>query len=147
KRVRIGALARNSDVAEHDLIKSRYPVLSQALLSGASPQLRNMEPWAAIFCNGRVVIIFTILRSQHATNANPAAAVPHLRVTIVATRFSARANSASRPTLATCVSRWPPSTRWCAFTAQMVNERLLSVTFIVCRVTHPSGTQIWHLTN
>src|SRR5438105_11563586 len=40
--VRIGALARNSDVAEHALIKSRYPVLSEALLSGASPQLRNM---------------------------------------------------------------------------------------------------------
>jgi xanthine dehydrogenase YagS FAD-binding subunit len=42
KRVRIGALARNSDVAEHQLIKTRYPMLSQALLSGASPQLRNM---------------------------------------------------------------------------------------------------------
>jgi len=42
KRVRIGALARNSDVAEHELIKTRYPMLSQALLSGASPQLRNM---------------------------------------------------------------------------------------------------------
>src|SRR5216110_2666489 len=42
KRVRIGALARNSDVAEHELIKTRYPVLSLALLSGASPQLRNM---------------------------------------------------------------------------------------------------------
>src|SRR5438105_10274362 len=40
--VRIGALARNSDVAEHQLIKSRYPVLSEAFLSGASPQLRNM---------------------------------------------------------------------------------------------------------
>ena len=40
--VRIGALARNSDVAEHELIKTRYPVLSEALLSGASPQLRNM---------------------------------------------------------------------------------------------------------
>src|SRR5436305_1048347 len=40
--VRIGALARNSDVADHPLIKSRYPVLSQALVSGASPQLRNM---------------------------------------------------------------------------------------------------------
>lgn len=40
--VRIGALARNSDVAEHELIKSHYPVLSEALLSGASPQLRNM---------------------------------------------------------------------------------------------------------
>ncbi|MFL5236993.1 MAG: FAD binding domain-containing protein [Rhizomicrobium sp.] len=42
KGVRIGALARNSDVAEHALINDRYPVLSQALLAGASPQLRNM---------------------------------------------------------------------------------------------------------
>jgi xanthine dehydrogenase YagS FAD-binding subunit len=40
--LRIGALARNSDVVDHDLIKTRYPVLSQALISGASPQLRNM---------------------------------------------------------------------------------------------------------
>src|SRR5712671_563689 len=42
KGVRIGAMVRNSDLAERALIKSRYPVLSQALLSGASPQLRNM---------------------------------------------------------------------------------------------------------
>jgi xanthine dehydrogenase YagS FAD-binding subunit len=40
--VRIGALVRNSDLAENELIKSRYPVLSEALLSGASPQLRNL---------------------------------------------------------------------------------------------------------
>jgi xanthine dehydrogenase YagS FAD-binding subunit len=40
--VRIGALARNSDTANHPLIRQRYPLLSQALLSGASPQLRNM---------------------------------------------------------------------------------------------------------
>ncbi|MBA3651501.1 MAG: xanthine dehydrogenase family protein subunit M [Chthoniobacterales bacterium] len=40
--VRIGALVRNSDLAEHQLITSRYPVLSEALLSGASPQLRNL---------------------------------------------------------------------------------------------------------
>jgi len=42
KSVRIGAMVRNSDFAEHELIKTRYPALSQALLSGASPQLRNM---------------------------------------------------------------------------------------------------------
>src|SRR5436189_6280898 len=42
KGVRIGALTRNSDLADHALIKERYPVLSQALLAGASPQLRNM---------------------------------------------------------------------------------------------------------
>ncbi|HKZ05929.1 MAG TPA: xanthine dehydrogenase family protein subunit M [Methylomirabilota bacterium] len=40
--VRIGALARNSDVAGHPLIRLRYPVLTEALLAGASPQLRNM---------------------------------------------------------------------------------------------------------
>ncbi len=40
--LRIGGLARNSDVAEHPLVMSRYPVLSQALLAGASPQLRNL---------------------------------------------------------------------------------------------------------
>jgi len=40
--VRIGALARNSDVAYHQTIRTQYPVLSEALLSGASPQLRNM---------------------------------------------------------------------------------------------------------
>jgi xanthine dehydrogenase YagS FAD-binding subunit len=38
----IGALARNSDVANHPIVRRDYPVLSQALLSGASPQLRNM---------------------------------------------------------------------------------------------------------
>src|SRR2546423_7008180 len=40
--VRIGAMARNSDVANHALVRGRYPLLAQALLAGASPQLRNM---------------------------------------------------------------------------------------------------------
>ena len=40
--VRIGALATNTDVAYHPLVTTRFPALSEALLSGASPQLRNM---------------------------------------------------------------------------------------------------------
>lgn len=40
--LRIGAMARNSDLAWHAVVKESYAVLSQALLSGASPQLRNM---------------------------------------------------------------------------------------------------------
>src|SRR5579871_6451009 len=40
--LRIGAMARNSTVAHHPLVIERYPILSQALLSGASAQLRNM---------------------------------------------------------------------------------------------------------
>ncbi|CAL9647465.1 FAD binding domain-containing protein [Streptomyces sp. enrichment culture] len=41
-RLRIGALARMSDVALHPVVRKRLPVLSQALLAGASPQIRNM---------------------------------------------------------------------------------------------------------
>jgi len=40
--LRIGAMVRNSDLAHDQTIKTRYPVLSEALLSGASAQLRNM---------------------------------------------------------------------------------------------------------
>ncbi|UGS38344.1 FAD binding domain-containing protein [Capillimicrobium parvum] len=40
--LRIGAAVRNSDLAAHPLVLSRYPVLAQALLQGASGQLRNL---------------------------------------------------------------------------------------------------------
>jgi xanthine dehydrogenase YagS FAD-binding subunit len=40
--LRIGALARNSDMANHDIVRKNYPLLAQALVAGASPQLRNM---------------------------------------------------------------------------------------------------------
>jgi xanthine dehydrogenase YagS FAD-binding subunit len=44
--VRIGANVRNSDLAHNWLIRERYPVLSEALLAGASAQLRNMATTA-----------------------------------------------------------------------------------------------------
>jgi xanthine dehydrogenase YagS FAD-binding subunit len=40
--LRIGAMVRNSAVAYHPLVRERYPLLSQAVLAGASAQLRNM---------------------------------------------------------------------------------------------------------
>jgi xanthine dehydrogenase YagS FAD-binding subunit len=40
--VTIGALVRNSDLANNRIIVEHYPLLSHALLAGASPQLRNM---------------------------------------------------------------------------------------------------------
>ncbi len=40
--VSIGALARNTDVANHPLIRQRYPLLTQAILAGATGQIRNM---------------------------------------------------------------------------------------------------------
>lgn len=40
--VSIGALATNTDTANHPLIRQGYPLLTQAIVAGASPQLRNM---------------------------------------------------------------------------------------------------------
>lgn len=40
--VRIGAAVSNSDLAANYMIRGRYPVLAQALLAGASGQLRNL---------------------------------------------------------------------------------------------------------
>lgn len=40
--LRIGALVSNADLAWDERIEQRYPLLSKAILAGASPQLRNM---------------------------------------------------------------------------------------------------------
>lgn len=40
--IRIGAMVRNSTLAYHPVVRQRYPMLSEAILSGASAQLRNM---------------------------------------------------------------------------------------------------------
>ncbi len=44
--LKIGATVRNSDLAHHPVVKRDYPVLSQAILAGASAQLRNMATTA-----------------------------------------------------------------------------------------------------
>src|SRR6184192_905779 len=44
--LKIGATVRNSDLANHPTVKRDYSVLSQALLNGASAQLRNMATTA-----------------------------------------------------------------------------------------------------
>ena len=40
--LRIGALVPNSDLAYHPVVEKRYPLMSSAILAGASQQLRNM---------------------------------------------------------------------------------------------------------
>lgn len=40
--ISIGALAKNTDTANHPLVRQQFPLLSMAILAGASAQLRNM---------------------------------------------------------------------------------------------------------
>lgn len=42
ERLSIGALAKNADTANHPLVRRNYPLLTQAILAGASGQIRNM---------------------------------------------------------------------------------------------------------
>ena len=44
--LRVGADVRNSDLAAHPVVRSRYPVLARALMSAASGQLRNLATTA-----------------------------------------------------------------------------------------------------
>ena len=76
--LRIGALARNSDMANHPVLKQNYPVLAEAILAGASPQLRNMASIGGIvgvrdrlaYCMSKfaVVGITKAMALDHATD-------------------------------------------------------------------------------
>ena len=41
-KISIGALAKNKDTANHPLIRKNFPLLTQAIMAGASAQIRNM---------------------------------------------------------------------------------------------------------
>lgn len=42
KGIQIGAMMRNSALANHDMVLAKYPLVAKAILAGASPQIRNM---------------------------------------------------------------------------------------------------------
>jgi xanthine dehydrogenase YagS FAD-binding subunit len=83
--LKIGATVRNSDLAHHPTVRRDYAVLSQAILAGASAQLRNMATTAGN------------LRCR-ATSASPERGVPRSPGATVPSRSLARARAASRPT-------------------------------------------------
>ena len=73
--LRIGALARMSDVARAPGVMERFPVISQALVLGASAQLRNMASMAATCASGSGAAT-SGTRPRRATSATRAPAVP-----------------------------------------------------------------------
>lgn len=68
--VRIGAGVRNSDLAADPLIRAHYPVLTRALLSGASGQLRNAATTAGNLLQRTRCVYFQDVTTP-ATNASP----------------------------------------------------------------------------
>jgi CO/xanthine dehydrogenase FAD-binding subunit len=91
--LQIGAMVRNSDVAHDATVQQEYPVLAQALLSGASPQLRNMATTGEISCSARAATTFAIPLTP-ATSALLGRAVRRSMGTTVSMRSWARASIA-----------------------------------------------------
>jgi xanthine dehydrogenase YagS FAD-binding subunit len=69
--LRVGALVRNSDLADHDLVRQRYPLLAQALLAGASAQLRNMATTGGNLLQRTRCPYFTDVAFEHCNKRVP----------------------------------------------------------------------------
>lgn len=69
--VRIGAMVRNSDCASHALIRDRFPLLTQALVAGASPQLRNMASTGGNLLQRTRCYYFYDTAFDHCNKRNP----------------------------------------------------------------------------
>jgi xanthine dehydrogenase YagS FAD-binding subunit len=75
-RLRIGALVRNSDLARDANVVRDYAVLSQALLSGASPQLRNMATTGGNLLQRTRCVYFGIRRMSAISEIRDRVALP-----------------------------------------------------------------------
>ena len=71
---RIGALVRMSDLADDPDLRRRYPVVAEALLASASPQVATWRRSAAICCSAPAAAISATSALARATNDSPARA-------------------------------------------------------------------------
>lgn len=94
-RIRIGAAVRNSDLAADPLIRERYPMLSRALLAGASPQLRNLATLAGNLLQRTRCVYFQDVTTP-CNKRDPDPGARHWRATRDITRSSARQTAAWR---------------------------------------------------
>jgi CO/xanthine dehydrogenase FAD-binding subunit len=120
--LRIGALARMSDVAEAPGVVDRFPVIARALVLGASPQLRDMASMGGNRLQRVRCSYFRDIRSA-CNKREPGSGCAALEVSTGATRSWAPASIASPHTRRTSRSPWSPSTPSCIFRARMVSGR------------------------
>ena len=107
----IGAHVSNTDLAEHETVRETWPVLSQAILAGASTQLRNMASVGGNLLQGNRCGYFRDV-AMPATGGSRGRAAAHWvnnpasKGSTVTARCSAPVRPASPPTHPICASRW-----------------------------------------
>ena len=98
--LRVGAVVTNADLAHHPLVRTRYPLLSQAVLAGASGQLRTMATVGGNLLQ-RTRCAYSPTSQPAATSGNRAPAAPH-----VTGSLGMRRCGGHRPGSAASVAAW-----------------------------------------
>lgn len=132
----IGALARMADTAAHPVVAREHPLIVEALLEGASPQLRNM---ASIGGNLMQRVRCPYFRTLDAPSSLDRAA----RLSTASTTTmpsSAPVNIASRHIPRIWRLPWSRWTRSFACAAIQVHASFQLKTFIVYRATHRTSS-------
>ena len=97
--LKIGAMVRNSDLAMHPYVRSHYPVLQEAILSGASAQLRNKATTAGNILQRTRCIYFRdtafACNKREPGSGCPAIEGEHRNLAILGTSDSCIANNPS----------------------------------------------------
>ena len=136
--LRIGATVRNSDLAHHPTVVRDYAVLSQAILSGASAQLRNMATTAGNLLQ-RTRCMYFRDTAMPCNKREPGRAARRSPAAIACSRSSARASSASRPIPRTCAWLWRRSRPPCTCRGRRARARCRSATSTCCRAPRRSA--------
>jgi xanthine dehydrogenase YagS FAD-binding subunit len=104
----IGAAVTNSQLAWHPVVRDRYPVLSEAILSGATTQIRNM---ATVGGNILQRTRCSYFRDVHAScnRRQPGSGCDASTASTAATPCSVSATTALRHIHPTCAWRWSSS--------------------------------------
>src|SRR6267154_3812203 len=134
----IGAMVRNSDLAYHPIVRKNYAVLSEALLSGASAQLRNMATTAGNLLQ-RTRCMYFRDTAMPCNKREPGSGCPAITGSNRMLPCLAQANIASQPTHPTCAWRWPYLRQRSTCRDRKVLARSPSATFIFCPAAHLSA--------
>ncbi|GAT79709.1 FAD-binding molybdopterin dehydrogenase [Streptomyces sp. F-3] len=140
--LRIGALARMSEVAASPLVRERFPMIRQALELGASAQLRHMASMGGNLLQ-RVRCPYYRDAQSSCNKRDPGTGCPALEGFSPATPSWASATTASPRTPRTWPWRWRPSTPGCTRWAPTASGPMRSTTSSCFPGTLRTGNIRW----
>jgi hypothetical protein len=140
--LRIGARVRNADLAYDPTVSKRFPAVAEALLSGASAQLRNAATVGGNLLQ-RTRCAYFYDSARPATSGSLVRAATRVVARTACMPCWAGASPASRRTRQISAWRSPRSTRWSKSKARRADERQRLKISTCCPVPRQSARVCW----